>query len=86
MNLAKATIIPIGLSPIPQWVHDIGCKVGSPSEVQRYLGAPIGYQVRHFDLHNYCLDKISKRISGWSNRSLLFTSRVLLIKHVLQSI
>lgn len=86
MNLAKTVIIPLGMDTILQWVYDTGCKVSTTGEIQWYLGAPIGYKLRPFEMHNFCLDKISKRISGWSNRLLSFTGKVILIQHVLQSI
>lgn len=35
---------------------------------------------------NFCLNKIGKRISGWSNHLLSFTGKVILIQHVLHSI
>lgn len=37
-------------------------------------------------MYNFCLDRIGKRISGWENRLLSFTRKVILIQHVLQSI
>lgn len=86
MNLSKTIIIPLGMSTILQWIHDTDCKISGPSEIQRYLGAPIGYQLWQVDMHNFCLDKISKHISRWSNHLLSFMGKTILIQHVLQSI
>lgn len=74
------------MSTILQWIRNTRCKISGPDKVQCYLGAPIGYQVKPLDLHNYFLDKINKRISRWSNKLLSFTGRVLLVTHVLQNI
>lgn len=46
MNLSKAVIIPLGFLDIPQWVNNIGYKINAPGEIQQYLGAPIGNQLR----------------------------------------
>lgn len=43
MNLLKMVIIPLALPTIPQWVINSGYKVSALGEIQRYLGAPIGY-------------------------------------------
>lgn len=79
MNVLKIVIIPLALPTIPQWVTDLGCKVSAPGDIQRYLGAPIGYQLRQSDLHNFYLDKISKQILGWSNKLLSLIGKILLI-------
>lgn len=86
MNFRKTIIIPLSMNSTPQWIHDTGCKISGPGEIQRYLGAPIGYQIKQSNMHSFCLDKISKRIAGWSNRLLSFTGKTILIQHVLQSI
>lgn len=83
MNLAKTVIIPLGFTDVPQCVHDTGSNISAPGDVQRFLGAPIEYQLRIADLHNFCLDKIGKRISGWSNHLPSFTGKVILIQHIL---
>lgn len=86
MNLAKIVIIPLGFTIVPPWIHNIGCKINAPGEIQRYLGAPIGFQLKPFEMHDFFLDKISKTISGWSYHLLSFIGKVILIQHVLQSI
>lgn len=86
MNLFKMVIIPLALPTIPQWVIYSGYKISASGEIQRYLGALIGYQLRQSNLHNFYLDKISKQILGWSNRLLSLTGKILSIQHILQSI
>lgn len=79
MNFRKTVIIPLSMDSIPQWIHNLGCKISGPGEIQRYLGAPIGNLLKQSDMHNFCLDKISNRISGWSNRLLSLLGKILLI-------
>lgn len=67
MNMAKMVIIPLGFIDTPQWIQTTRCKISEPRELQQYLGAPIGNKLFQTDLHNFYLDKISKRISRWSN-------------------
>lgn len=86
MNLAKLVIVPLAVPKIPQWLRDIGCTISGLGEVQKYLGAPFGNQIRPTNMHNFCLDRINKHIAGCANRLLSFTRKVLLIQHVLQSI
>lgn len=86
VNLAKIVIIPLTMPNMQQWLVDTGCKIGKPGEIQKYLGAPIGHQLKISMLHDFCLDKISKCIKGWSNCLLSFTRKTPLIQHVLQSI
>lgn len=83
MNFRKTIIIPLDMNSTPQWIHDTKCKISGPGEIQRYLGAPIGYQIKQSDKHSLFLDKISKCMAGWSDRLLLFTGKTILIQHVL---
>lgn len=85
-NLANTIIIPLGLLTVPQWVHAFGCKISALGKIQRYLDVPIGYHLKQSDMHNFCLDKISKHIFGWSNKLLSFIWKILLIENILQSI
>lgn len=86
LNLAKLVIIPLALPTISQWLHDMGCIISKPREIQKYLKAPFGLQLQRTKMFNFCLDRIGKRIVGWENRLLTFIGEVLLIQHVLQSI
>lgn len=58
----------------------------NPGRSQKYLGAPIGINLSTEQLHSFCLNKISLRLSIWSSRMLSFTGQTILIKHVLQAI
>lgn len=86
LNLSKLVIVPLALPVIPQFLTDIGCIINAPRVVQKYLGAPFGQNLKSSQLHNFCLDRISKRIKGWAKKLLSFTRRTMLIKYVLQSI
>lgn len=86
LNMSKSIIVPLSLPVIPQWLTTIGCRISEPGKVQKYLGAPIGCNLKSSQLHDFFLDQISKRIKGWANKLLSFIGKVLLIKHVLQSI
>lgn len=86
LNLSKSIIIPLALPTIPQWVYDTGCIVSGSGIIKKYLGVPFGLQLKSTKLHNFCLDKIGKHISGWLNKLLSFTSKTILLQHVLHNI
>ncbi|CAM6128383.1 unnamed protein product [Calypogeia fissa] len=86
LNLGKTTIIPLAMTSIPTWLRDSGGYIGREGEVHRYLGAPVGWNLKLSALHNFCLDRISERLASWTSRMLSFTGRTLLVKHVLQAI
>lgn len=79
-------VVPLVMSNILMWLTNIGCTISPSGVIQKYLGAPFVQNLKISTLHNFCLESISKRIKGWVDKLLLFTSKVLLIKHVLQSI
>lgn len=51
LNLAKLVIIPLALPKIPQWLHNTRCTISNPGEVQKYLGAPFGHQLKKTNNH-----------------------------------
>lgn len=86
LNVSKSIIIPLVIPTTPPWLANTSCKISASGKVQKYLGSPIGRNLKSSQLHDFCLDRISKRRKGWANGLLSFTGRVLLIQHVLQSI
>ncbi|CAM6097625.1 unnamed protein product [Calypogeia fissa] len=86
LNLAKFVIIPLALPDIPIWLRQSGGVISEAGMVHKYLGAPIGWDLKPTVLHNFCFDKLGARLALWSARLLTFTGRVLLIKHVFQAI
>lgn len=86
LTLSKSIIVPLALPTILQWLANTGCTINTLGEVHKYLGAPFGLNLKSLQLHDFCLDWISKRIKGWENKLLSFIEQVLLIQHILQSI
>lgn len=74
------------MTSIPQWLHATRYTINQSSKVQKCLGVPFGQQIKPTNMYNFCLDKISKQISGWENWLLSFTRTTILMKHILQSI
>lgn len=83
LNLKKSVIVPLAMPSIPEWLRNTRCTISQPGEIQKYPGAPFGNQIKAIDMFNFCLDRISKHISGWANHLLTFTGKVILIQHVL---
>ncbi|CAM6097940.1 unnamed protein product [Calypogeia fissa] len=46
LNLGKTTIIPLAMTSIPPWLRDSGGYIGQEGEVHRYLGAPVGWNLK----------------------------------------
>lgn len=86
LNLPKSSISPIGLTDIPQWLLDKGCKILAPGVILRHLGASAGYQVSLPSLLNYSLDRVHDSIACWKEHHILFASKLILIKQVLLAI
>jgi len=51
-----------------------------------YLGCPLYIGGQRIIYYSQLVDKVAKRISGWQSRLLNFGGRLILVKHVLQSI
>lgn len=71
LNLVKLVIIPLALQMAPQWLHDTDCSISKLSEIHKYLGTPLGTQLKRTKIYNFYLDRISKIILGWESRLLL---------------
>lgn len=72
LNLTKSVIVPLTLPMMPQWLINTDYIISAPGVVQKYLGASFGQNLKSSQLHEFCLDQISKRIRGWpTNSSLL---------------
>lgn len=46
LNLSKFFMVPLALSVIPQWLWNTRCTISNLGEVQKYLGAPFGLNLR----------------------------------------
>jgi hypothetical protein len=86
INFHKSEIIPLNLEP--ESVHEIShllhCPVGSlPFS---YLGVPIHFErLRRGDLQPV-INKLIKKIAGWRDRLMAYSSRLTLIKTCLSSV
>lgn len=86
LNIEKFVIIPFSSKPLREWIHASGCRILGPKDVHKYLGVPFGYNIEPGQLHNFVIEKVTTRINSWSAKLLSFSSRVMLIKHILQAI
>ncbi|KAL3683477.1 hypothetical protein R1sor_001499 [Riccia sorocarpa] len=85
LNLQKSTVIPWGMTEVPEWLLRKGCKIAQKKEVIRYLGFPVGWDVTEEDQIDYVLCKVKKRLSYWGYRLLSFPGRVVVLKHILRA-
>ncbi|KAL3689125.1 hypothetical protein R1sor_015434 [Riccia sorocarpa] len=85
LNINKSTIIPIGMSVIPEWLRNTGCHIAAKGELIRYLGFPIGWGVSAEDQKDFVLGKLKRKLKHWSMQLLSFTGRLIAIKHVLRA-
>lgn len=79
LNIQKSTIIPLGMSIIPQWLRDKGCVILPEGDITRYLGAPLGYNVSAKKIQEFCLDRVCRLISSWKGRHISFAGKVILL-------
>lgn len=86
LNEKKSEFIPLTNFTIPQWILDSGNKVLWAGEVTKYLGCPIGMEIKPIQVLDFLLGKVRKRLRHWLNILLSFPSRVTLVKHVLRAI
>jgi hypothetical protein len=85
LNIQKTIIVPIALQTIPRWITQIGCKVADAREITKYLGAPFGTRLSTQAVQTFCLDRLANKIVKLKLQSLSFTSRLLVLKHILHA-
>lgn len=61
--LAKLVIVLLAMSIIPQWLTNTRCSINKPGKVQKYLGEPFDQQIRSKVMYNFCLKRISEKIT-----------------------
>jgi hypothetical protein len=76
LNLHKLVVIPMALQEIPTWLSTSGCILSPLGAVQKYLGAPFGWALTAGQLHLFCMEKLSKRLSTWATKLLTFAGRM----------
>lgn len=72
IKISKSTIIPIRVFSILDWLCYIGYIISKPREIMQCVDAPIGIWLFKQVIEDYCLDKVSKRISSWKTKHLSF--------------
>ncbi|KAL3678874.1 hypothetical protein R1sor_021830 [Riccia sorocarpa] len=86
LNLAKSVILPMVLDRSEAWLQRTGCRVLGREEEETYLGCKIGKGIRSEHHTRDLGSKITKRLSHWANNFLTWTSKVILLRHVLRSL
>jgi hypothetical protein len=86
VNLSKSLILPLLAGPTPAWFGEIGCQIGQPGQVFKYLGSPIGINLSTDAELKFLLDKVRKKLRHWSHKMLSMTGRMVYIKHILRSV
>ncbi|KAL3688085.1 hypothetical protein R1sor_014394 [Riccia sorocarpa] len=85
LNLKKSTVIPLGLSEVPDWLTRTGCHIAKKGEIIRYLGFPIGWGISEDDQKAYVTSKMKKKLGSWKYKLLSFTGRLVALQHVVRS-
>ncbi|KAL3679123.1 hypothetical protein R1sor_022079 [Riccia sorocarpa] len=86
LNVSKSLVIPIGFKEPPDWLRRTGCKLALEGEVWSYLGCPIGIDLSEEQVMQWMLDRMTKRLSHWTNRLLTWESRTVMARHILMAI
>ncbi|KAL3676392.1 hypothetical protein R1sor_026340 [Riccia sorocarpa] len=73
------------MEEVPGWLQNLGCYVAAEGEVVRYLGHPIGWEVKETQKCDYALGKMQRRLGSWTFRMLSFAGRMIVMKHVLKA-
>ncbi|KAL3694356.1 hypothetical protein R1sor_008007 [Riccia sorocarpa] len=84
LNMAKSTIIPIAMERSPDWLSRFECYVAREGKVIRYLGHPIGWNVKDTQKSDFILGKLQGRLGSWTYRMLSFSGRMVVMKHILK--
>ncbi|KAL3687495.1 hypothetical protein R1sor_013804 [Riccia sorocarpa] len=85
LNIKKSTVIPLGLTEIPEWLTRTGCHVARKGEIIKYLGFPIGWGISEEEQNEFVLNKLTKKLGNWKFRLLSFAGRLVALKHVIRS-
>lgn len=85
LNLAKSSILLLGMDRPPDWFPLTGCSLMGKGEIHKYLGAPAGQEITRIQRDEFCTKKISSTLGGWETQLLLFEARTILLQHVLQA-
>ncbi|KAL3701937.1 hypothetical protein R1sor_019959 [Riccia sorocarpa] len=85
LNIEKSTIIPIATKRTPDWMNRLDCYIAREGEVIRYLGHPVGWNVKENQKCDYIIGKLQKRLGNWMYRMLSFAGRMVVMKYILKA-
>ncbi|KAL2608851.1 hypothetical protein R1flu_027424 [Riccia fluitans] len=84
--MSKSVIIPLAMEHPPLWIFNSGCEVLGGAEQVTYLGCAAGPSIQEKDHSKDLENKLEKKLSQWSNCFFSWTSKVVLLGHVLRAI
>ena len=85
INMGKFELVPMGVVPnIVDMVDVLGCK--QDSFPMKYLGLPLGANVRDRSIWNPIIEKVERRLAGWKRLYLSKGGKVTLIKSTLSNL
>ncbi|KAL2621819.1 hypothetical protein R1flu_002024 [Riccia fluitans] len=79
LNPTKSIIMPFALEHPSNWLLETGCQVLRPGQFITYLGCRFGVEKAETERANAIRNKIQTKLCKWSNRFLMWSSRVLLL-------
>ena len=85
INMGKPELVHVGVVPyIANMVNVLACKQGSFP--MKYLGLPLGANVRDSSIWNPIIEKVERRLAGWKRLYLSKGGKVNLIKSTLSNL
>lgn len=78
LNIQKSSVLPIGLSTIPQWLADKGCTIHKSGDILKYLSAPLGTNIPPEKLTDFCLDRLLQAYLELTNKAHLICRKAYL--------
>ena len=85
INMGKSELFPMGVVPnIVDKVNVLGCKQGSFP--MKYLGLPLGANVKDRFIWNPIIEKVERRLASWKRLYLSKGGKVTLIKSTLSNL
>ncbi|KAL3682552.1 hypothetical protein R1sor_000574 [Riccia sorocarpa] len=86
LNVQKSLVMALGESANNGWLKDSGCEVADHRRRFKFLGVWSGKGITQAEITERIVESIDRKLRSWVNKHLTFTSRLLLIKHILSAI